>query len=182
MSLNLYEAILGNAWLSLPEAVRTAHDPGFERRGRFRVTHGSRLLARIVLAVSGLPAESDFAETRLRIHDREGRQVWERHFDGDHLRTEQWTERDGLLHEQFGFLEISFELSVERASLRYLQRNVWLRLGGLRVPLPQVCAPRVTADESGGANRVNVVVEVQFPVACLLIRYEGFLELEERTP
>ncbi|MEA3211806.1 MAG: hypothetical protein QOE70_4863 [Chthoniobacter sp.] len=178
----LYPRILGEAWWSLAEPVRAAHALG-EKRGRFRVSHGTNWLARRLARWSRLPREVGLTETVLNISADGDGQQWHRRFGADTLTTTQWRADSGFLIERFREWELSFALRVEAAALVFEQRAAWLRLGPLCVRVPLRCAPRVQAQAAAdGPDRVGILVTVTLPLVGILITYEGHLEVEERTP
>ena len=177
MNSDLYPRLLGAAWWSLAESVRQAHAVGKDRRGCFRVAHGTSWLARRLAGWSGLPRGAGAAQVRLRITAEGSRQRWERHFDDETFTTSQWADGGGLV-ERFGAWELCFELRVENATLRYVQRGARLCLGAFRLRVPLAWAPLVSAQETGdGPERVLVTVAVTLPVVGSLIAYDGHLDV-----
>src|SRR5262245_19808489 len=102
MESDLYPQVLGKAWWTLAESVRRAHAVGSDRRGCFRVSHGTSWLARRFARWSGLPREAGAAKVRLKIISEGSGQRWERHFDNEIVTTKQWADNRGGLVERFG--------------------------------------------------------------------------------
>ena len=178
MNSDLYPRVLGDAWWALAESVRRAHAVGRDRRGCFRVSHGTSWLARRFVRWAGLPRAAGAAKVRLRITSEGSGQRWERHFDDETFTTKQWADNRGGLVERFGAWELRFELRVEEGSLRYVQHGARLCLGMIRMPVPLAWAPVVSAKETAdGVERVLVTVTVTLPVVGSLISYDGHLDL-----
>jgi hypothetical protein len=152
---------------------------GREKRGVFRIVHGTGCLARCMIRWSRLPQAACAAATRLRIIAEKDGECWERQFDSQSFTTLQWAEDGGLLVERFGSWELRFALRADGAALVYEQRGARLCLGPLRLPMPPAFAPQVKATEScDGPARVHVAVTVTLPFIGLLIGYDGHLDVE----
>jgi hypothetical protein len=83
----------------------------------------------------------------------------------------------GLLVERLGIMEMMMRLEVGGGALSYQTVNAALRLGFLRVPLPNRLSPHVMALEKavGDTNQIHVSVEVALPLLGRLIAYDGIL-------
>jgi hypothetical protein len=104
---------------------------------------------------------------------------WHRVFGGRPLVTHQSEAPGGLLAERLGILEFRFRLVAQNGALLFRQEALALRLGALRVPLPDCISPIVAAREgpvveSDGAGDVTSVdVRVTTPSGALLFAYRG---------
>jgi hypothetical protein len=175
----LYRQLLNASWDDLGEAVRRLHGDGETIRaaGTFRVRHGHGRLARWLVRLAGLPAESEAVEVRLVITRRDSGEEWSRAFAGRPLVSLQWQRPGGLLAERMGLLVIRFRLEVTGGALIYHSQGAALRLGPLGIPLPRWCSPHISAWEkpAGGEEHIQVAVEVRLPFLGLLLAYEGTL-------
>jgi hypothetical protein len=177
-SQDLYPRLLGTAWDELEGTIRAAHRAGDEKRGRFRITHGTSFLARQLARLARLPTNAESAEVVLSIHNDRGRETWERRFDADAFTTVQWVS-DGCLVERFGNWELRFALRVSEGALLYEQSGARFCLGPLSLPVPLPCAPRVWArEEASGSGQVHVHVTVTLPCIGPLITYDGLLDVK----
>ena len=81
-------------------------------------------------------------------------------------------------------MEFRFRLCVIDHALCFHQVGVVLCLGHLAVPLPRWLVPQVGARSWAETNSaaVRVAVRVDFPLAGLLVAYEGSMESEELKP
>lgn len=176
---DLYPGILGKSWDELSGAIRSAHQPGGEKTGCFRVTHGTGFLARRLACLAKLPEMSESAEVVLTIHGGQGCETWERRFGAVRFTTVQWSS-EGCLVERFGVWELRFTLRVSDGALVYEQCAARLCLGALCLPVPLAFAPRVSArEEAGEMNQVRVSVSVSLPVFGRLIAYDGHLDVKD---
>ena len=154
--------------------------PARRVRGRVCVSHGRRVLARVLARLLRLPRASAAADTRLIITALAASERWERTFDGRRFGTRQWVAEEGDLVERFGLLEFRFRLEVSDRGLSYVQRQVLFRLARIRLPIPRSLAPRVQArEEPAGVHSIAIDVKVMLPCGGLLIGYEGVVDIEE---
>lgn len=177
----LYSRLLGGEWAKLDECVRWAHSNGVEKRGMFRITHGTGWLARSAVRSSHLPQAANVVETRLKIITDDVGERWERSFNGEMFTTQQWA-AGGMLVERFGAWELRFALRVEQGALVYEQRGARFCAGSLRLPMLLACAPFVEAREwFDNKARVRVTVKVTLPIVGLLIAYDGHIIVKTKT-
>lgn len=175
----LYERLVGDGWEALDEPVRRLHLCA-RGAGVFAVRRGEGRVARIVARLLGLPRGGEAVPLLLSVEPHGGGERWRRTFGGRDFVTEQSERAARLLAERTGPFELLFRLNVEGGALAYRREGAALRVGGLRVRLPRLLAPRVEAweraDEGGG---VRVSVCVTAPLVGLLIKYEGLVRMEE---
>lgn len=171
----LYRRLLGDAWESLPAAVRDMHDGVTEAKGVASVERGRGPLAWLAARMMSFPPAH--AETPVRVQfTAEGRtEEWTRTF-GTHAFSSRQYEGDGksdrLLVERFGVLEFAMALVLENERLRLITRR-WRALG---VPLPLWLAPRSIAYETGEDGVFAFHVEISHPLCGLIVRYRGALK------
>ena len=175
----LYASVLGAAWNDLDEAVRRLHSGDIRATGAFRVVHGSNVFSRLLAWAGRLPAAGENIDLQLVVVANEHSEVWRRSFAGKLLVSTQWKRSDGMLAEAMEPSETGFQLAVVSGALHYQSQSAALRLGPLRIPLPNWLAPRMTAREepAGSSGQVFVWVEVTLPLLGRLIHYEGTVVL-----
>jgi len=179
---DLYPRLLGESWAELPDIVRSAHLIGPEKRGHFRVTHGSNPIARTLARWSRLPRQADKADVILSIHLHDDGERWERSFGTEAFTTHQWASTCFLV-EKFHNWELHFTLTVSDGALVYQQRGARLCLGPMRLPVPLAFAPRVYArEQASGPDQVHIHVSVSLPCLGPLITYDGHLLVGNLTP
>ena len=177
--MGLYERLVGDDWGALDEPVRRLHLRA-RGAGAFAVCRGEGRMARAVARLLGLPEGGENVPLLLLVEPHGGGERWRRNFAGREFVTEQGEHAAGLMAERTGPFELLFRLSVEGGALAYYQEGAFLRVRSLRARLPRRLAPRVEAREwadAGGGVRVSVCVTS--PLAGLLIRYEGLVNIEE---
>ena len=182
----LYPRLLGAAWNELAAPVQTLHSSqgSVARVGLFRVRRGERRLARFLAWLGRLPAVGETVSTRLEITTDSERETWRRNFAGTQVVTRHRESPVGVLAERFRCLELRYRLSVVEHALRFQQVGASFCLGQLAMPLPRWLAPQVAARAWAETNSaaVQVAVRASFPLAGLLVAYEGSMESEELKP
>lgn len=175
----LYRKLLRDSWWALDDAVRRLHASGgsIHALGVFRVRLGTSRLARLLAWIARLPSASEAVDTQLLVTAGDDVEEWRRTFAASQLVTLQSARPDGLLAERVGPFELRFRLQVVNGALTYQTVSAALSLGPLRFPLPHWFSPRVSAWERSvdDGNRIEVSVEVNFPLVGYLIAYEGKL-------
>jgi hypothetical protein len=171
----LYRRILGDAFDTLPEALRALHDRerGGCARGVLCVTRGRGRAVAVLAALLRLPPAGENVPLRLSVEVDDARERWTRDFGGRCLETVQWA-RDGLLIEAVGPLHLGLRLTSCRESLRFELARGWL--WGL--PLPPALAPRIEGMAAASRQDAwSLHVRVEAPLLGLLLQYEGEVEL-----
>ena len=180
---SLYERVLGEQATRLHAQVAALHcgTASLRATGRMRVERGSGLLSRLVAMVVGLPRSGSDVPTRLVIVRHGGCERWVREFGGAAaIRSQQTGGRAGELVERFGVLAFVFVLDVAGEALRFRQRACHVRIGGVRLPIPSVLAPCVSAVVAPAACRGAVVsVRVDTPLLGRLLAYVGTVQVQE---
>ena len=128
-----------------------------------------------------MPPESDAARMRLQIEGGPEREVWRRWFESHEMITTQYEGPGGALIERAGLVELRLALTVSGGALVYRQTGARLRLGPLALPIPAAIAPRVSAKEAPGdvEGRMSVLVVTTLPVIGELLRYSGWIAVQE---
>lgn len=185
--LRLYPRALGDAWDALPEPLRACHDPSpsLEAEGSFTVTRSRSWLARVVLALAGMPPAGRDVAVRLEVRALRDEQIWERDFAGFRMTTIQSLAPGGLMAERRGPLELLFRLDTEARALVYRPAGLRLRVGPLRIPLPSWCGPRVEVRawcEPDEDDVMHVRVSMSLPLLGEAITYGGSLARVDARP
>ena len=177
----LYPTLLGAAWHSLDPTVQRIHSApsAMHAEGIFQVSRGGGVLMRRILDAAHVPQPSHAADVRLVVCHRGRHERWHRAFGGLPLVTHQSEAPGGLLAERIGILEFRFRLAVKHGALLFRQESFAIRLGPLRVPLPDWLSieiagregPAGAPDETSDCTTVDV--RVTAPTGSLLFAYRG---------
>ena len=172
----LYERLLGQAWDSLPQPLRTMHDLHTElsAEGMAEVERGTSLPARLVAWVIGFPDQGRDIPLTVSFHALKQREYWKRAFAGQAFASiqEQGLGRfERLMCERFGPCNFAMALVCEGGRMRLVPRH-WTLLG---IPLPLALAPQINAYESAEDGRFHFHVEIAHPLIGLIVRYRGWL-------
>ncbi|MBX3510964.1 MAG: DUF4166 domain-containing protein [Hyphomonadaceae bacterium] len=173
-----FQVALGADYTRLPAAVRAVHDGASGSRFSGRATvQGSRSgAARLVARVFGLPVPgADAPVTVTMRHEADGMEVWERVFNGRHMRSRLRALGPGRVRESFGPFSFDLAISVREDALE-MAVEAW-RLGPFL--LPRVLAPRSDASErQDAAGRFRFDVPIAVPGVGQITHYSGFLTPE----
>jgi hypothetical protein len=172
----LYRRLLGNAWIDLPEPVRTMHDFAAARvvEGRATVQRGTNFLSRLVGVLFGFPSAGCDVPVRVTFASKGGRELWTREFAGrpfSSLQEEGRGRFERLLCESFGPFAFGLALVVDRKKLKLIPRR-WSAFG---IPMPRAWVPSGEAYETADDGRFNFHVEISLPLVGLIVRYRGWL-------
>ncbi|MBY2995854.1 DUF4166 domain-containing protein [Rhizobium leguminosarum] len=175
----LYQRILGSAWERLPPALAALHAGGARvASGRARIERGGGLLARIVARVIGFPPAGEDVPVTVRFVPDGDKEIWTRDFGGTVFRSRQveakGRDRD-LLAEVFGPFRVLMALVPDGERLRLVVRG-WRFLG---IPLPMFLAPGGDTYEEERDGRFHFHVEIGGRLTGLVVRYTGWLVVEE---
>jgi hypothetical protein len=173
----LYRRVLGDAYDTLPPALRRMHD--LERHlvaeGRAEVERGNGIIARLVAAAMGFPPAGVDVPVVVDFRRENCREIWRRNFAGSEFASIQEGGQGGfdrLLVERFGPAAFGFALVVEAGKLRLLLRR-W-SLFGLAMPL--ALAPACDAYEFEELGRFRFLVDLRLKWVGLIVRYQGWLQ------
>ncbi|API52942.1 saccharopine dehydrogenase [Rhizobium leguminosarum] len=177
--LPLYQRILGSAWKRLPPAISALHAGGARvASGRARIERGGGLLARIVAGVIGFPQAGEDVPVTVRFAADGDKEIWTRDFGGKIFRSIQ-VEGKGrdrhLLAEVFGPFRVLMAPVPDGEKLRLVVRG-WRFCG---IPLPLFLAPGGDTYEEERDGRFHFHVEIGGRLTGLVVRYTGWLDLEE---
>jgi hypothetical protein len=175
----LYERLLGDAYAALPAPIRAMHalSGTLSAAGRAAVERGEGVVSRIIAAIVGFPPTMRDVPVRVDFTLRDGREHWQRDFAGHVFSSTQEEGRgrfERLLCERFGLLAFGLALVCEGGRLNLVVRR-WSCLG---IPLPRALAPIGTAYETVADGRFRFFVEIKLRLVGLLVRYQGWLELQ----
>jgi hypothetical protein len=169
----LFERLLGSAFDTLAPCVRKLHrDVGTRRyAGEVDVERGGHPLARLCARATRLPpAGCGPIEVEI-VADAAGER-WSRHV-GAHVMRSRLRERDGLLHERLGAVTFVFRLRARDGAIEWTV----VRVRALGLPLPARWFAAVGAREADDDGRYTFDVRAALPVAGLLVRYRGWLDV-----
>jgi hypothetical protein len=148
--------------------------------GVFRVGNGGSAAARGLARLLRLPAPGDAVDVRLLVEPCEGGERWRRTFDGRAMNSRQYPAGNGDLAERFGLIEFRFRREGTDGSSRFRQTRAAIVAGPVRIPLPHLCAPAVTAREDViGESTRRVDVRIALPLVGTLLTYQGIIDVEE---
>ena len=174
MSSPLFQRLLGVQFDALSPSVKALHTAHGHRRyrGQVEVVRGRNPLARLFVWATRLPP-AGHSEVEVEIDATDEEEKWIRHIGGHAMPSRLW-ERDGLLCEQLGLARFGFRLTVEQGDI------VWRveRVAALGLRLPTGWFQQVRARESELNGRYRFDVAAALPVVGLLVRYQGWLNIE----
>jgi len=173
----LFERLLGDAWLGLPEAIKRLHTFSSESEvaGRCVVERGPGWLSNCIAWLFGLPPAAADLPVSVRLASHSGQERWIRTF-GRHEFTSTMRQGRGrserLLSEWIGPFEFAQALVVEVEALRFVMRR-WTLWG---VPLPRWLAPHSNSFETEENGRFRFHVDLSHPWLGRIVRYRGWLD------
>jgi hypothetical protein len=142
----------------------------------FRVRCGGSLLARALAKLLRLPAEANAVPLTIAITREADREVWQRWFGSDELRTLQ-VRQGSLMAEHFGPLRLCCRVDVVGDQLLLSPAGAALRVAVRSIALPRWLAPRAAASvASFDGTSMRVAVSVSAPIAGELLSYEGVIQ------
>lgn len=169
----LFARVLGDAFAHLPPRVRALHlHAGTRRyRGEVEVERGRGGLAALCIHAARLPPAGQGPIEVEIVADAHGER-WTRHVARHAMRSRLWAQ-DDLLCERLGLVTFGFRLRAEAGAIVW--RVVRVRVLGL--PLPARWFAQVAARECEEAGRYRFEVSAALPLAGLLVRYRGWLDV-----
>ena len=178
----LYQRVLADAWFELPLPIRQMHETSTAlASGAAEVTRGGSLLSRLVARIFGFPKADADIPVSVRFSRQEGRETWTRRFGGKTFSSEQYEGQGsnaGLVCERFGPFVFAMALVLDQDRLRLVVRR-WSAFG---IPMPAFLAPTGEAFERVEHGCFHFHVEIRLPLAGLIVRYRGWLAVEQDSP
>lgn len=170
----LFARLLGSAFDTLAPRVRTLHLRGGVRRyrGEVDVERGRGWLAAWCIRATRLPPPGRGPIEVEIVTDANGER-WTRHIGGHAMRSRLW-DADGLLCERLGLVTFAFALSTQDGAIEWRV----VRVRALGVPLPARWFGAVAAREFEENGRYCFDVRAALPLAGLLVRYRGWLDVD----
>ncbi|MGO4667170.1 DUF4166 domain-containing protein [Bosea sp. 2YAB26] len=168
----LYARVLGDAFATLPAALRAIHTVLRDRgaHGRAMVTRGHNPVARAIAALFGFPPEGEHG-LHVAFAESGGVETWIRDFSGRRF-SSRLSQQGRLLMERFGPLRFGFDLLADDKGLAMHLKRWWLG----PVPMPLALAPRSLAREWEEDGRFHFDVPIALPLIGLVVHYRGWLE------
>ena len=179
----LYERLLGEAWRTLPPAIRALHGSVVTSTvtGRASVARGPGVLANVLAGLFRFPRSDVDVELRVTFVRARGVETWLRQFGERRMTSVQFlgTGRyEGLLCERFGPFTFGLALIARDGRLEIVARR-WSVLG---VPLATAWMPGGEAFEAESQHRFRFDVAIDLPLIGRLVRYAGWLEPTTTAP
>lgn len=177
---DLFPAVLGENFKTLPAEIRDLHTVIAERRwsGLAVVERGSGFLAQLVCRLVGFPragAEVPIVVTVRREGDRE---IWRRDFAGQifgSVLSPAGAPGEGRIAERFGPLSFVIALEAGPDGLAYpVARGT-----AFGIPIPRFLLPKSQSREYVGEGRFRFDVALSLPLAGRVVRYRGWLAPQE---
>ncbi len=179
--LALYPRVLGAAWSSLDEPVRTFHEQpgGSVGNGLFDISRCERPAGRFLATLLRLPCAGRGVPVHLTVVRNHDSEIWQRSFGETRLTTRQWQEGQFVAETAGPFL-LLFELRALNGMLELHQIGTRLRFGRLSIPLPDFLSLGAVARVTGARdNTMHVHVDITLPFLGNLLHYEGNLTIEQ---
>jgi hypothetical protein len=179
----LYQRLLGEAWTSLPNSLKTMHQSQANElivEGLANVETGRNLLARLVRVTAGFPPAGRDVPIQVVFSHRGDGERWRRTIAGRKFSSDQWEGRgryERLLMERIGLFTFAFALVLDADKLRLILRH-WT-IFGIRLPL--FLAPHGDTFECESNGLFHFHVEVKTILTGLIVRYQGWLATEKQT-
>lgn len=177
---SLFQDVLGTAFARLPHPIAQTHAQPFGRHsmsGLARITRGNRLLARLIAAVIGFPAQGDDVPVRVAFDVTAAGETWFRTFGKQTFKSvlsRGKNQSAHLLNERFGPFTFGLALVLDGDKLRYIVRRT--HFCGVPLPFSRVLAPTTNTFEYVDAHgRFCFDVQITHPLAGLIVHYQGFL-------
>lgn len=156
----------------------------FHRLAGHHALHGwvevhapASFMARLLAMFLGAPLRAAKGPIRFELLAQPGTETWTRFFPTKTMRStltkkgNRLTERLGASHLTFELLEVGGALEMRLEKLHFL-----------RIPCPGGFMPKVTARETGEAERLHFQIHASVPFIGLVASYSGYLRIphEER--
>ena len=175
---SLYQRLLGPDFHRLPTALRRFHGSanGGVGAGLVDVQAGPKLWTRVLARALRLPPQGHRVPVTVCVRPVGDREVWDRTFGTNRLRSIQWVEHGRLL-ERVGALTFTFDVRATEAGMQFR----FASLAAFGVPLPERFALRVDADVAGFDRDWHVTVVIRASGSQLLTSYAGRIAPDPST-
>jgi hypothetical protein len=170
----LFSSLLGESFATLAPSVRALHlrEGTHRHRGVVEVERGRSVLATLCAWATRLPPAGHGPIEVEIVADADG-ETWSRHVARHVMRSRLWA-RSGLLHERLGLVTFVFRLEARAAAIEWHVDRAY----ALGLPLPVRWFAGVSARESEASGRYHFDVRASLPLAGLLVRYRGWLDVD----
>jgi len=151
MTRMLYQALLGDAFETLPEKIKAMHGHAARAEGRADIVRGTSPLARLICAVAHVPETGRDVSVETTFETIEGGERWTRRFNGQAFQTDMLIDKAAphpRLRERFGPLVFGLRMIAHGDGVDLIPESV--SLWGL--PLPKFLCP-----EAVGLERVRAL-------------------------
>lgn len=177
----IYRSVLGAAFELLPPSLQALHSerPLQLASGRASIERGRGWLARLTAGLIGLPKASADVPVTVTFERTDSQEKWTRNFDGQIFSSRLFEGSNrfaGLLCERFGPFVFAMAPVIDEQRMSLVVRR-WSFLG---IALPLTLAPRGATFEEDRSGRFHFHVEIAFVLIGLIIRYEGYLDPDEK--
>jgi hypothetical protein len=173
----VYRKVMAGAFDAMPDVWRAMHGlrtGALRVEGRAMVRRGKGLLARIVSAGMGFPAEGDDVPVGVRFERRGNAELWSRTFGVKTFSSLQEPGQGRSMHlvvERFGPLAVAMAPTTRDGRMSLVIRRFSL----FGVPLPLWLSPTAAAHEEIVDGRFHFDVEIGHPLTGMIVRYRGWL-------
>lgn len=170
MPATLYQSLLGEQFVLLPEPLRRFHGSpvGGCAEGVFRVERGRGRLRGLLADLGRLPPAGDCVPLRLQVRVANGEEHWTRCFGTTRLHTRQYA-RDGKLLELHPPWKLRIRLGATPRGMQLEHERCYC----FGIPLPKLVAPRVDSFVETRGERWFVEVTIGLPIVGMVCRYSG---------
>jgi hypothetical protein len=141
--------------------------------GSLDVERGSSIPSRLIGAILRFPRAGRGQPVEVTITSERGTEHWHRRIGGRSLDSSQ-RRSGGVVTEYAGATELRMRLSVTADGIALAPLSGALRIGPLRIPLPDALAPHTSATATATTNDgFEVEARIWVPSIGLLIAYRG---------
>lgn len=173
----VHEAVLGSAYLKLPNALQHLHGPDQPLcwRGKAQVERGTGFLSKIIALFIGFPNSTEETDVQVDFKITKNGEHWQRNFNGHTFSSFQSVGHGRHKHhvmERFGIITVALALAIEDERLKIIPR-AWSCLG---VPLPRFLLPQGDTFEHAADGVFNFDVTIKAPIIGHIVSYCGWLK------
>ena len=169
----LYQRLLGDAFDTLPEPVRSLHTvtDSAHYAGRCFSQRGPHLIARLIATVLRLPPDGQDQPLQVAFRVYKDGEIWTRHFGSHRFVSTQWM-KHGLMYERIFCITLVFAVTGNTDGLNLFLKNI--KFCGL--PIQWLVRARVKAMETMQDGRFHLSIDTHLPLIGQLVRYDGWLD------